>query len=291
MDHPDDQRGIRLSDDWADDNWVQVPKNILRDRSLSFKAMGLVAWLASHKPGFQINRRFIYAATTSGKTAVESGIAELKAAGYLTVEQARDDRGRMAGGTVYVLHRWPKDRHPENRDNGSGTGVPVSRTTGNPDDGKPATKEDYSSSKTSEERETSLADAAASAPQPAVDALFDTTTRVPASKAKDAKTATKRGTTAPETLEITPAMCEWATREGIAVNLEAETAQMLDHHQAKGSTFRDWTAAWRTWMRNSQKFAKQRSGGHRPFRNTDMDYSDTGGFGEEYPDNPFSAAA
>jgi hypothetical protein len=86
-------------------------------------------------------------------------------------------------------------------------------------------------------------------------------------------------------------MREWATREGITVNLEAETAQMLDHHQAKGSTFRDWTAAWRTWMRNSQKFATQRSGGHRPFRNSSVNYADHGGFGEEYPEDPFSAAA
>lgn len=34
-----------------------------------------------------------------------------------------------------------------------------------------------------------------------------------------------------------------------------QTAQFLDHHRAKGSTFKDWTAAWRTWMSNAQRYA------------------------------------
>jgi hypothetical protein len=289
--------GIRLSDDWDDSGWVQVPRNILRDRSLTFKAMGLVAYLASHMAGFRINREFLYRASANGKDSVESGLKELRTAGYLTVERVRDGRGLLTTDTDYVLHRYPvgegKDLRPENPDAGDSC-VRVFPNQDNPESGKPATKGDSFLSETHKGRETQLADAAASAPEPAVDGLFEATTPTPvpaSSKAKDAKTATKRGTTAPDALVITSAMREWATGEGITVNLEAETAQMLDHHQAKGSTFRDWTAAWRTWMRNSQKFASQRSGGHRPFRNGSVDYTAHGGFGEEYPDNPFSAAA
>lgn len=122
--------GVRLSDDWNDDGWTRVPRNILRDERMSFKAKGLVAWLASHKPGFRITRAFIAQAGTDGKEAVESGLRELRELGYLTVEQARDATGRLGAGADYVLHRQPI--------------TPVSRTTGNPEGGKPAAKRDPS---------------------------------------------------------------------------------------------------------------------------------------------------
>lgn len=41
--------------------------------------------------------------------------------------------------------------------------------------------------------------------------------------------------------------------------VEEETQRFLDHHRAKGSLFKDWQAAWRTWMRNSIKFRNKDS--------------------------------
>ncbi|WP_434042263.1 MULTISPECIES: hypothetical protein [Sorangium] len=37
---------------------------------------------------------------------------------------------------------------------------------------------------------------------------------------------------------------------------EAEISHFLDHHRAKGSRFKDWLAAWRTWQRNGQRFGR-----------------------------------
>ena len=34
-----------------------------------------------------------------------------------------------------------------------------------------------------------------------------------------------------------------------------EAAQFRDHHTARGTRFRDWDAAWRTWLGNARKFA------------------------------------
>jgi len=45
------------------------------------------------------------------------------------------------------------------------------------------------------------------------------------------------------------------------INHEAE--QFRNYHHAKGSTFKDWDAAWRTWLGNARKFA-----GARPTRNS-----------------------
>lgn len=73
--------------------------------------------------------------------------------------------------------------------------------------------------------------------------------------------ARKRATPPPDVFPITPAMRQWgAAHAPLVADPEAETRQFLDHHRAKGSTMKDWTAAWRTWMGNAQKFASQRPG-------------------------------
>lgn len=68
-----------------------------------------------------------------------------------------------------------------------------------------------------------------------------------------------RATQAPERIAITDDMRQWAASKNIRVDLDHETEAFLDFHRAKGSTFKDWRAAWQTWMRNSLKF-----GGTKP---------------------------
>ena len=40
------------------------------------------------------------------------------------------------------------------------------------------------------------------------------------------------------------------------VNMAGEFEAFVDYHKSKGSTFKDWDAALRTWLRNAKKFAK-----------------------------------
>ena len=42
--------------------------------------------------------------------------------------------------------------------------------------------------------------------------------------------------------------------------LADELAAFTDHHSAHGTTFKDWQAAFRTWLRNSNKFAQRQPG-------------------------------
>lgn len=69
--------------------------------------------------------------------------------------------------------------------------------------------------------------------------------------------ARKRATQLPDGWAPTPAHADLARELG--VNLNAERSQFADFHTAKGSTFKDWDAAFRTWLRNAVKFggAKQ----------------------------------
>jgi hypothetical protein len=48
-----------------------------------------------------------------------------------------------------------------------------------------------------------------------------------------------------------------------------ELVKFLDHHRAKGSLFADWGAAWRTWLRNAAKFARERGSFERPVQRTE----------------------
>lgn len=55
-------------------------------------------------------------------------------------------------------------------------------------------------------------------------------------------------------------MAAWAVEIGVPAEiLRAQTDKFLDHHRAKGSTFKDWDSAWRTWMRNAVEFSQRRA--------------------------------
>lgn len=67
----------------------------------------------------------------------------------------------------------------------------------------------------------------------------------------------KRGVQLPEDWAPRAEEQLWATSNGI--DCTAEVAQFSDHHRARGSTFKDWDAAFRTWLRNHLKWRGGRS--------------------------------
>jgi len=73
------------------------------------------------------------------------------------------------------------------------------------------------------------------------------------------KTKINKSIPVPEKFEVTPKMFDWACEQGIPEDkIKIETEQFVDRNKSLGSKYIDWNAAWRTWMRNSVKFAKQR---------------------------------
>ncbi len=77
-------------------------------------------------------------------------------------------------------------------------------------------------------------------------------------------TPTKRGSRIPDDFVVDERMRMWASEHVPDTDWRMETQQFCDYHRAKGSTMKDWTAAWRTWMRNSQKWAPSRANARRP---------------------------
>lgn len=74
----------------------------------------------------------------------------------------------------------------------------------------------------------------------------------------------KRATQRPDDFRPTQAHIDLAAELGI--DLRAEWQQFCDHHDAKGSTYKDWPAALRTWIRNAQKFGRGRQAADQPTR-------------------------
>lgn len=65
---------------------------------------------------------------------------------------------------------------------------------------------------------------------------------------------TSQKTGCPSVFEPSDSMKEWASSANPSLDLKVETEKFLDWHRAKGNSFADWDAAWRTWIRNSFKF-------------------------------------
>lgn len=65
----------------------------------------------------------------------------------------------------------------------------------------------------------------------------------------------KHSSSLPDEFKLDTDMIAFANAQGI--DSEKQFAKFRDHHQSKGSRFKDWKAAWRTWVRNSVEFSQR----------------------------------
>lgn len=71
----------------------------------------------------------------------------------------------------------------------------------------------------------------------------------------------RKATQVPADFTVTDDMLSWASQNTPTIDPVRETPKFVDHHRAKGSTFKDHIAAWRNWMRNAVKFQQPVSRG------------------------------
>lgn len=72
----------------------------------------------------------------------------------------------------------------------------------------------------------------------------------------------KRKTSVPATDTSSDAFDGWVEHwrfAGVDGGSPDELAKFVDYHRAKGSVMADWTAAYRTWLKNAATWAKQRA--------------------------------
>jgi len=122
-----------INDQWSDvlpitrkalsfeGHFTQIPNSVLRDESLSYKALGLLCHLMSHAPGWVIRREDMLR-PGAGEAAVRGAVRELEEAGWLSVARDRDDLGRhmvfydLTVPSTFENQRWSTcdNRTPKN---------------------------------------------------------------------------------------------------------------------------------------------------------------------------------
>lgn len=92
-------------------NFTVVPNALLLDRRLSFRDIGLLAWMLSKPEAWKFSYEGMLAErSTDGKAAMQAGVKSLQKAGYLKIEKTRNN-GRLAESIWYVYD----SPHIENR--------------------------------------------------------------------------------------------------------------------------------------------------------------------------------
>jgi hypothetical protein len=74
-----------------DDQFAQIPNAWLRDSRLSLKAIGLLAQIMTHVPGWNMSINSLANRNNVGRDQIRTAIQELEEFGYLTREQSRED--------------------------------------------------------------------------------------------------------------------------------------------------------------------------------------------------------
>lgn len=104
-----------------------LPNDLLNDKSISFKAKGIYAFLNSKPDGWEFSVDRISAQTLEGRDAVRAGILELEKAGMLTRTQIKNSDLQFGGYQYNLFDYKPNDGKP----------VDGNAVDGKPVDGKP----------------------------------------------------------------------------------------------------------------------------------------------------------
>jgi hypothetical protein len=81
-----------------DDHYTQIPNDWVRDSRISLKAIGLLAQIMSHKPGWNMSIRSMARNNDTGVGTIKSAIEELEQFGYLvrSKDQLHNEDGTFA---------------------------------------------------------------------------------------------------------------------------------------------------------------------------------------------------
>ncbi|RZF23612.1 hypothetical protein EVC45_43465 [Paraburkholderia sp. UYCP14C] len=97
-------------------DFTLLQNDILRDRRISWKALGLLAYLLYLPSDFKLNLRYLSTlrarAATSSRDATRAGVRELESAGYVRILRERDQHGRYTTVTWLVTDQ-PADTAQE----------------------------------------------------------------------------------------------------------------------------------------------------------------------------------
>jgi hypothetical protein len=93
-------------------DFTVIPNRVLRDDALSYRARGLLAYLLSQPPGWQISSGRLAIKTGEGRDAVRTALRELMCCGYLDLKRRQGDRGLWEAEYTVTDTPWYFDYEP-----------------------------------------------------------------------------------------------------------------------------------------------------------------------------------
>lgn len=81
-------------------SFTVISNAVIEDRRLSYKARGLLIFILSKPDHWRTNMKHLAAQSSDGYYSVQSGMAELAAAGYIERIKVQDTAGRWSTHTI-----------------------------------------------------------------------------------------------------------------------------------------------------------------------------------------------
>lgn len=113
-----------------------LPNDLIRDKRLSWKALGLLVYILYLPDNFRLRLSFLAKEKKTGRDATRSGLKELECAGYLNIRHERGERGKFLQ-VIWEVTDSPGDIHANPYQPCSGNPNTVNPNTDSPNSENP----------------------------------------------------------------------------------------------------------------------------------------------------------
>lgn len=138
-------------------NFTTLPNAMLRDKSLSFRARGVLAMVLSNSEEWEVTQAWLREQGTEGEQAIQKSVRELEMAGYAVFAEERNEAGKFKCA-VWTFHDSPvteslrtKATAPRHKEPPTENPLRHNPVSGLPVGGNPPPKKDYVAEGLSEE--------------------------------------------------------------------------------------------------------------------------------------------
>ena len=173
-------------------NYTVMSNYHLRDKTISFKAKGLLSMMLSLPENWDYTLAGLARISLEGKDAVRATIVELEKAGYIHRRQTTDKAGKF-GSNEYIIREYPASHEPPPEGPSPAQPLPENPTTENPSTGSTQTGNPTQINKDTVKKEKSITDSVSTESFPFPSAPSMTPAAVQPSEAKGRKRSRSSG--------------------------------------------------------------------------------------------------
>ena len=173
-------------------NYTVMSNYHLRDKTISFKAKGLLSMMLSLPENWDYTLAGLARISLEGKDAIRAAVVELEKAGYVQRRQTTDKAGKF-GSNEYIIREYPASHEPPPEKPSSAQPLPENPTTENPSTVSTQTDSPTQINKDPVKKEKSITDSVSTESFPFPSAPSMTPAAVQPSEAKGRKRSRSSG--------------------------------------------------------------------------------------------------